>query len=105
MSLMQNSPSGFSDEGTITAVPTSVAVQAKDIYKFLVDTSAGDIDFSAIAAMTGVNQGATLHFKKATSDVNAILFTDADTGAVVRFETLSDVLSLTFNGTTFDLIG
>lgn len=107
MSLIQNKTGGFEDQGVITAVPTAVVTPEKDIYTFYVDSAAGDIDLSTIAAIPGVAEGATVHFIKTGTDTNVVEFTDPVTGRTVTACLEHDTLSLTWDATNgrFVLVG
>ena len=102
MSLQLRAIAGFIDEtaGTaITAMPTTLSVPRKETYRWELDTSAGDIDVSAIA-ITGALDGQTFEFLKDSADANGILFTDG-AGHSYDFNLPGEILSLRFDGTTY----
>ena len=96
---------GCSDEGTITTLPTSVSVALMLNYIWDVDTSGGDIDFTALSALTNLTAGANVIFRN--TGENNILF-DQDINGVIATYTaqgLGDTLKLCFNGTSYQVIG
>lgn len=103
MSLNVRSVTGFSDETNgvaITAVPTTVTKPKKEDYRWEVDTTAGDIDFSALAITNAVS-GQTFEFLKTSADSNGMLFTDPLSGVVYNFNLQGDILSIRTDGTIY----
>ena len=107
MSLMVSNPS-YNVEivaAAITAVPTTVAVANADKYYYEVDTSGGAINFTTLAAITGIKEGAVLNLTKTTTDANAMTFTDPTNGVAYTFDTQGDVLCVQWNGAAWHITG
>ena len=83
--ILQESPAplGFSDEGTISGIPASVAGVLKKTYIFDVNTLAGNVDLSAMNTITGAPDGAELIFRN--TGENNILFDQDINGSTVQY--------------------
>ena len=103
MSLQLRSISGFSDEtaGTaLTALPTTISTARNEVYRFELDTTAGDINATALS-ITGALSGQTFEFVKTSTDANGITFTDPITSIVYAFDLQGEILSVRFDGTNY----
>ena len=88
---------GWDDMGTISAIPTAITANAcKAIYRWKVDTSAGNIDFTPITVLANITHGDTLCFTN--MGTNDILYTDPYSGFTYTFSQM-DVLTLTYDST------
>ena len=88
---------GWDDMGTISAMPTALVPNAcKAIYRWRVDTSAGNIDFTSIPVLTNISHGDTLCFTN--MGPNSITYTDPYSGFTYVIDQ-ADVLTLTYDDT------
>lgn len=115
MSLDLTGKSGFTTAGTAAAGLTSAALtdaQVADgnlneanIVQVFVDTSGGDVDIdaaaqTAIAALTGIEEGDKFAFTKATADNGKILFTDPVSAFSYNYvNRQTETLCVVFDGT------
>ena len=81
----------------VTALPTTVTPTGFTDYHIYMDTSAGDIDLSALGTVTGVPDGGTLHFHNAGS--NSLLWNDTNIPMVYSME-LGEILTLHWKADT-----